>query len=123
MIIGNGVDMVEVARISEKLDRKGFREWVFAAGEIEYCEKGTSRAEHYAARFAAKEAFLKATGLGLQAGHELHLIEVVVDDLGKPSITLHGHFKKLAESNRWNKIHVSLTHVAAYACAFVILEQ
>lgn len=123
MIVGNGVDMVEIARISEKLDRKGFRELVFAAGEIEYCESGTSRAEHYAARFAAKEAFLKAIGLGLQAGHELHLIEVVVDDMGKPSITLHGHFKELAERNQWNRIHLSLTHVTAYACAFVILER
>ena len=123
MIVGNGVDLVEVARIAEKIERQGFRELVFSSDEIAYCENGTSRAEHYAARFAAKEAFLKATGSGMQAGHDLHLIEVVVDALGKPSIKLHGQFKALAEKNRWQKIHLSLTHVTAFACALVIIEQ
>jgi holo-[acyl-carrier protein] synthase len=124
MIVGTGIDMVEIERIAEKIGRgNGFREKVFSAGEIDYCEQGKVRAEHYAARFAAKEAFLKATGLGLQAGHDLFQIEVVVDPLGKPSIVLHGDFKKIAEQYQWNTIHLSLSHVRDLACAFVILEK
>ncbi|RAW00158.1 holo-ACP synthase [Pseudochryseolinea flava] len=124
MIVGNGIDMVEVKRIADKIARDtGFREVVFSTAEINYCEKALKKAEHYAARFAAKEAFLKASGLGLTAGHELHLIEVASDSLGKPSIVLGGKFKQLAEENGWNKIHVSLTHVAAFAMAFVIIER
>ena len=124
MIIGIGIDIIEVQRVADKISKEnGFREMVFSAGEIAYCEKAASKAEHYAARFAAKEAFLKAAGGGLTLGFELKDIEITNDDLGKPSIQLNDKFKMLATNNGWNKIHVSLSHVQAMACAVVIIEQ
>lgn len=124
MIIGTGIDIIEVSRIAEKVSKEnGFTRKIFSEGEIDFCETGTKKHEHYAARFAAKEAFLKATGLGLNAGFELCEIEVVTDALGKPAIKLHGNFQQLAVENGWNKIHLSLSHVQAMACAVVIIEK
>jgi holo-[acyl-carrier protein] synthase len=124
MIIGVGIDMVDVNRVAEKVARSdGFKEKVFSVGEISYCEAGKNKAEHYAARFAAKEAFLKATGKGLALGYNLDDIEVVTDELGKPSIQLNGSFRDLAVANDWNKIHLSITHVSTMASAVVIIEQ
>ncbi|WP_333819725.1 holo-ACP synthase [Ohtaekwangia sp.] len=124
MIVGTGIDIIEVERVEERVSRNnGFTEKVFAAAEIAFCEGKKNKAEHYAVRFAAKEAFLKATGKGLLAGHDLNEIEVVADDLGKPGIILHGNFREQAVLNNWNKIHVSLSHVKEMACAVVIIEQ
>ena len=78
MIIGIGIDMIEVDRVNEKIDRtKGFKEKIFSEGEILFCESRKNKTQSYAARFAAKEAFLKATGLGLTLGYTLSEIEVV----------------------------------------------
>src|SRR5688500_10499566 len=100
MIIGTGIDLIEVARVAEKVSKKnGFKQKVFSKAEIEFCEGKANRYENYAVRFAAKEAFLKATGLGLTAGLDLHEIEVVNDALGKPSIQLHGNFNRQAAEN------------------------
>ena len=124
MIFGVGIDMIEVERVEQKLSKPtGFREKIFSASEIEFCESQAHKGENYAARFAAKEAFLKATGQGLQLGFELAFIEVVSDGVGKPSIQLTGSFAALAEKNKWNKIHLSLTHLKSVACAVVIIEQ
>ncbi|HTJ51486.1 MAG TPA: holo-ACP synthase [Cyclobacteriaceae bacterium] len=124
MIVGTGIDIIEVQRVADKVNKEnGFREMVFSAAEILYCEKAVDKAEHYAARFAAKEAFLKAAGGGLTLGYELKDIEIVNDDLGKPSIQLNNKFEILASANGWKKIHVSLSHVQAMACAVVIIEQ
>ncbi|HEY8934507.1 MAG TPA: holo-ACP synthase [Cyclobacteriaceae bacterium] len=124
MIVGTGIDIIEVQRVADKINKEnGFREMVFSASEISYCEKTSPKAEHYAARFAAKEAFLKAAGGGLTLGYELKDIEIINDDLGKPSIHLTNKFQTLAQINGWNKIHVSLSHVQAMACAVVIIEQ
>lgn len=123
MIIGVGIDMIEVDRVIAKIDKdKGFKEMVFSRAEIDFCES-KRRAEDYAARFAAKEAFLKATGLGLLLGHELSEVEVVNDTNGKPFLNLTGNFKTKAEENGWNKIHLSLSHLQQVACAVVIIEQ
>jgi holo-[acyl-carrier protein] synthase len=124
MIVGVGIDIIEVDRIGEKLERgKALREKIFSPAEIAFCESKANRAQHYAARFAAKEAFLKAIGAGLSLSHELHEIEVRVDSTGKPGIGLTGTFLTLAQENKWNKIHLSLSHVQSMACAVVILEQ
>jgi holo-[acyl-carrier protein] synthase len=124
MIAGVGIDIIEVNRVAEKIGREnGFRENVFSTKEITYCESQTDKAQHYAARFACKEAFLKATGQGLLLGTTLKDIEVVSNDQGKPEVLLHATFKEAAQKNSWNKIHVSLTHVQAMACAVVIIEQ
>lgn len=124
MIIGTGIDITEVDRVAEKIARgNGFVQKVFSKAEIEFCESKKNKHENYAVRFAAKEAFLKATGFGLTLGHDLCDVEVVNDSLGRPAIILHGEFKLKGEKNGWNKIHVSLSHVQAVACAVVIIEQ
>jgi len=123
MILGIGIDMIEVDRVLERVNKdNGFREKVFSAGEIEFCESNR-KGENYAARFAAKEAFLKATGLGLLLGSDLSKIEIINDNNGKPSLNLGGDFKVQAEKNGWNIIHLSISHLQAVACAVVIIER
>lgn len=123
MIIGTGIDLVEVERIQEKLLKgNGFREKVFSRGEIAYCESQTNMAQHFAARFAAKEAFLKAIGQGLQAGYELCELEVVVDAMGKPSLRVGGAFLNFLPSDHPVRIHVSMSHLHTVASAVVIIE-
>jgi holo-[acyl-carrier protein] synthase len=123
MIIGTGIDMIEVERVAEKIGKgNGFREKIFSASEIAFCESKTNKAEHYAARFAAKEAFLKATGKGLTETFDLNLIELNNDDLGKPTISLHGVLETRARELNWKKIHVSLSHLKSIASAVVIIE-
>lgn len=124
MIVGIGIDIIEVQRLAEKVNKKnGFREKVFSVAEITYCEKTADAAQHYAARFAAKEAFLKAAGGGLMLGYDLSEIAILHNDHGKPELVLNGNFKTLAAERGWVKIHVSLSHVQAMACAVVIIEQ
>ncbi len=124
MIIGTGIDIIEVHRVAEKVNKEnGFREKVFSADEINYCERAADAAQRYAARFAAKEAFLKAGGGGLMLGYDLNEIEIQHNDEGKPELILTGNFKALASERGWNKIHVSISHVQAMACAVVIIEQ
>ena len=124
MIAGTGIDLVEVERMADKIGReKGFREKVFSEHEIEFCESKANKHEHYAARFAAKEAFLKATGMGLMAGFDIHNIELFNDDSGRPFIRLKNEFEQLASNKQWKRIHVSLTHVKSMACAVVVIES
>lgn len=124
MIIGTGIDLVEVERITDIMQKNnGFREKVFSAGEIAYCESMTHPFQHYAARFAAKEAFLKAIGHGLQAGYDLHHVEVIADALGKPSLKVGGSFNHFLPPDQLVKIHVSFSHLQALVCAVVILES
>jgi holo-[acyl-carrier protein] synthase len=124
MIVGNGIDIVEVSRIADKVAKgNAFRDKVFSSAEIEYCERSSNPGESYAARFAAKEAFLKATGKGMLLGYDLKEIEIVNDGNGKPFITLKGNFASFFIENQWKTIHVSLSHTALMACAFVIIEK
>jgi holo-[acyl-carrier protein] synthase len=124
MIIGTGIDIIEVDRVAEKLTKvSGFRDKIFSIGESQYCESKPNANEHFAARFAAKEAFLKATGKGLTITYDLFEIEVVHDELDRPSIKLNGNVARIAGENGWNKIHLSLSHVKSMACAFVIIEH
>jgi holo-[acyl-carrier protein] synthase len=124
VIKGVGIDMVEVDRLGEKLERSAeLKAKIFSEAEIKFCEAQQNKAQHYGARFAAKEAFLKATGRGLTLGHSLSDVEVVSDELGKPMIYLKGTFAAQAVENKWSKIHVSLTHVKSMASAVVIIEE
>jgi holo-[acyl-carrier protein] synthase len=124
VIIGVGIDMVEVERLAGKLERSAeLKAKVFSESEIKFCEAQQDKGQHYGARFAAKEAFLKATGKGLTLGHNLSDIEIISDPLGKPMIKLNGAFAALVVENKWNKIHVSLTHVKSMASAVVIIEE
>ena len=124
MTEGVGIDLVEIDRIAEKINRDiGFRELVFSKNEIEYCEKKTKKHEHYAARFAAKEAFLKALGTGWVSGTAFNEIEITNDENGKPFITLLGLTLATISKLEIKKISVSLTHINSMAAAVVILEK
>jgi holo-[acyl-carrier protein] synthase len=122
MIEGVGIDMIETERVAEKISKEhGFREMVFSKNEIEYCEKKTNKFEHYAARFAAKEAFLKAAGTGWRNGTAFNEIEITNNDEGKPGLILLGETKKTLSHVK--KISVSLSHLKSIASAFVIIEK
>lgn len=122
MILGIGTDIIEVERVKKALERKAFSERVYTEDERIYCEKRISQAgQSYAARFAAKEAFMKALGTGLRGG-KLTEIEIFVDELGAPKICLQGTFKKMAEERSVKGIHLSLSHTKEYAIAYCVLE-
>jgi len=124
MIVGVGIDMIEVERMAAKVRRDtGFKENTFHKNEIEYCDKQADPAQHYAARFACKEAFLKAAGVGLLLGTSLCDIEIHNDASGKPAITLHNAYSNESLKNKWTAIHVSLSHVRAMGCAVVVIEK
>jgi len=123
MIFGIGIDNIEVDRVRKQLEKNGFKEKIFSPAEIEYCDNRKNFAECYAARFAAKEAFLKAIGTGWRGGLTFNEIEVLNDKLGKPVLKLYGKSKEFAEKNEIDNIHVSLTHLKNYASAIVIIEK
>lgn len=124
MIAGVGIDMIEVQRVSEKMARAaGFRELVFSEKEIAYCEKKKNSFEHYAARFAAKEAFYKAIGAGWMNGTSFNEIEITNDEKGKPVLSLLGGTAGLITQMGIKHIHVSLTHLKTMASAVVIIEN
>lgn len=124
MIIGIGTDITEVPRIAAKLVKgDGFRNLVFTPFEISYCEKQATPAESYAARFAAKEALLKAFGTGWgNGGVNFDEIEVRNDTAGKPEIFLIGNGASKYELLGIKKIWVSLSHEKSAAVAMVIVE-
>ncbi len=124
MIVGIGIDMIEVDRVRTKIEKeKGFREHIFSPDEIAYCSGQPDPYQHYAARFAGKEAFLKAIGRGLSYSLEVDKIEILPKVDGKPVVLLKGEYKSLAEEGVWKNIHISLTHLAAVASAIVIIEK
>jgi holo-[acyl-carrier protein] synthase len=123
LIAGIGTDIIEVEAVKKRLsEHKGLREDLFTDSEIAYCESKTKKVQHYAARFAAKEAFLKAMGTGLRDGMKFHDIEITNNELGKPSISLHGKTQIIAAEQHITSIHVSLAHFGNIANALVIIE-
>jgi holo-[acyl-carrier protein] synthase len=102
---------------------KGFKEKVFTKKEIEYCESKTNKFQNYAARFAAKEAFLKAIGTGWRDGLAFNDIEIINDPLGKPEIKLYGKSKEYFDNNGIKNIHVSISHIRDFVNAIVIIEK
>ena len=124
MIFGIGTDLIEVERVADKMEKKaGFKELVFSADEIIYCEARTFKYEHYAARFAAKEAFLKALGTGWRTGTAFNEIEIYNDEEGKPEMRFHGITATTVADLKLGKIFLSLSHLKTMACAMVIIEQ
>ena len=125
MIFGIGIDLVENGRLEKIIEKWGikFLNRVFSAGEIKYCGKHIQSSIHYGARFAAKESFLKALGIGLGMGVKLSDIEVIHDKNGKPVLALCGGAKVQIEKREITKIHLSLTHTKKYATAIVLLEK
>ena len=124
MIVAIGIDIVEIARLEEVFGRRGerFRNRVFTQSEIDYCERRASRLESYAARFAAKEAAMKALGSGWGKGVGWQDIEVIRAETGAPTIQLHGRALERMRKMGARKAHLSLTHSRNIAMAQVILE-
>jgi len=125
VIVGAGVDLAEVPRIRASIERFGkrFLERVFTPAEIAYVERKANRFERYAARFAAKEAGMKAIGTGWKHGVRWQDFEVANLPSGKPTLRLHGVAADFAARLSVRNISLSLTHTAEYGLAQVILED
>lgn len=124
MIAGLGTDIIEVSRVKEQLLKdEGFVNNIFTSSEIEYCESKKNKAENFAARYAAKEAFFKALGTGWRYGMTFKEIEIINDELGKPEIIVSGKVKEFINKTKVINIHVSLSHLKDIVNAIVILEK
>jgi holo-[acyl-carrier protein] synthase len=124
MIFGIGTDIIEVSRMERHLEAgNGLKNKLFTAREQAYADDKATIYQHYAARFAAKEAFFKALGTGYRYGMAFHEIEVVNDELGKPVIHVYGRVKEYIEKEGVQHIHLSISHVKEMANAFVVLEK
>ena len=125
MIVGTGIDLAEVDRIREAIQRYGqrFIDRIFTPAEIAYVERKANRFERYAARFAAKEAGMKAIGTGWRRGVRWQDFEVRNLPSGRPTLQLHGVAQDFAKALGVSNISLSLTHTAQHGMAFVILEK
>jgi holo-[acyl-carrier protein] synthase len=125
MIIGSGIDLVEIERIQQSMDRFGqrFLNRIFTPAEQAYCLRKRNAAESLAARFAAKEAGAKALGTGISRGVNWLEIEVVRDPGGRPGIQFHGRAAEFA--SRLGVVHaaLSITHTSTLSMASVVLES
>lgn len=124
MIFGIGTDIIEVSRMEKHLENnEALQKKLYTEDEQKYCVRGkVTRAQCFAARFAAKEAFFKALGTGYRYGMAFHEIEILNDELGKPFINPHGKVKEYLEEKKIKSIHLSISHVKEMANAFVVLE-
>ena len=124
MIKGIGVDIVNIHRMERAVDRWGsrFLKRIFTAAEIERCGQRARPAQCFASRFAAKEAFAKALGLGMRQGLRWCDIEVVQDHFGKPGLQLHNKAQKLLDSLEAKRTWLSLSDEGDSALAVVVLE-
>jgi holo-[acyl-carrier protein] synthase len=124
MIHGIGTDNIEVRRIRDIIEKdEDFLSEIFTESEIDYCKKMNHKEEHYAARFSAKEAFMKALGTGWRYGIRFADIGVFHDELGKPHLELSGKADEMVKKEGISSMHVSLSHTKSMASAFVILEK
>lgn len=124
MILGTGIDLAEVSRIRAAITRYGdrFIGRIFTELEVSYVERKANRFERYAARFAAKEAGMKALGTGWRRGVMWKDFEVANLPSGRPTLLLHGVAKEIAERLGVKQISLSLTHTAESGMAFVVFE-
>jgi holo-[acyl-carrier protein] synthase len=123
MIKGIGVDILAIGRIGKMIDGDDrFIRKVFTREEIEYCTSKAKIAQHYAARFTAKEAFFKALGSGWRYGMSWKDVWVENNRLGKPEIRISGKARHHFDEMKFKKIHLSVSHTEEYAVAFVLIE-
>ncbi|QOY85781.1 holo-[acyl-carrier-protein] synthase [Paludibaculum fermentans] len=125
MILGTGIDLAEVDRIQASIERYGdrFIHRIYTEKERAYVARKANKYERYAARFAAKEAGMKAIGTGWRHGITWQDFEVTNLPSGRPTITFHGVAKQIAERMGVKHAHLSLTHTKQYGQAFLILED
>lgn len=124
MILGTGVDLAEVDRIREAIERYGerFLQRIYTPAEIAYCQRKANKYERFAARFAAKEAGMKAIGTGWRGGIRWKDFEVVNLPSGRPTLKLYGVAQEVAGRLGAKSVQLSLTHTASTSLAHVILE-
>ena len=125
MIIGTGIDLAEVPRIRASIERYGdrFINRIYTEHERAYVQRKANKFERYAARFAAKEAGMKALGTGWRRGVTWHDFEVANLPSGRPTLRLHGVAKAIADKMGVRNINLSLTHTTENGMAFVIFED
>ena len=125
MIFGTGIDIIEVDRIKNSIQKYSarFEKKIFTQKEIDYCHSQADPAKHFAARFTVKEAVLKCFGTGMTGGILWKDIEVDKLNSGQPVLNLHGNGKKLFNQLNLKHIHVSITHDKTYAAAHAIAEK
>ena len=125
MIVGTGIDLVEVPRIAAAIAQFGdrFLRRIYTEREIRYCDSKQNRAERYAARFAAKEAALKALGTGWKRGVAWRDVEVGREPGGRPTLALHGKAAEFATKLGAKRASLSISHTKEQAIAQVILED
>lgn len=120
MIMGLGTDIVEIASIQKAMEQsKRFARRVFTENEISYCESKPQKYQHYAARFAAKEAVMKALKIGWDKGVQWKQVEVINQPCGAPMIVPGGRTKELLDKMGVTSIEISLSHSEQYAIAVV----
>jgi len=121
-VVSQGIDMVECARLQEMIDRHGrrFLERVFTAAELDYCLGKKRAIEHLAGRFAAKEAVLKVLGTGWRGGISWTDIEVRNAPSGRPSVSLTGRCRRIADEMGLAVILMSISHISTHAIAAAI---
>ena len=125
MIFGTGIDIIEVDRIKNSIQKYSdrFKKKIFTQKEIDYCHSQANPEKHFAARFTVKEAVLKCFGTGMTGGILWKDIEVDKLNSGQPVLNLHGNGKKLFNQLNLKHIHVSITHDKTYAAAHAIAEK
>jgi len=121
-VLGIGTDIIECLRVAQMIERHGeiFLTRVFTTYEVEYCSARKAATQHYAGRFAAKEAVLKALGTGWTRGIHWRDIEVRNDMGGKPRIALSGGARELCEKMGIAEMHISISHCRTHATAYAL---
>ena len=124
MIVGIGLDVQPVATIAESIQRQSFIKKVFTPAEIELCQQQPRRmAEHFAGKYAAKEAYMKAIGAGIRQGVWFTHIEILNRDSGAPYIITHQTAKTLTAELDVQTTHITISHSAGLAIGLIILEK
>ncbi len=123
MIKGLGTDLVEVDRMAEKINKTGFLKLAFTENEISYCNGKKYPAQHFAARFAAKEAYMKAIGKGWSKEANFKDMEIIHNELGAPSLQLKGATLDFFHQSGLSQIVLSMSHTASMAIATVIVTS
>lgn len=123
MVVGIGLDIVEVERIAKALrGSKSITERVFTPEEIRYCSQRKNKYQHFAGRFAAKEAALKALGTGWQAGIRWRDVETTAGPMGEPQLTLYGKAAAIFKESKARRSLLTITHATDYAVACVVID-
>ncbi len=125
MIFGIGLDIIEIARIQKMLEKHAerFTHKIFTKNEVKYCQSRPNPGNHFAARFAAKEAVLKSLGTGMAQGINWKDIEIVNESSGRPILYLTGKGKEIFDTLNLKNIHISISHDKVYAIAQAIAES